>query len=546
MTQPWPAPPWLIIIGINEDGALPPEAKTLLATATLTIGGARHLALAAPHIVGATMPWPTPIAEAIPLLLARQGHPTAILTSGDPLWFGIASLILRHVPVDQTRILPAPSAFALAAARLGWPLQDTACLSCCGRPVHAIIPHLHDGARLLVLSADATTPAAIAALLQSRGFAASRIRTLERLGGPAERIHDGIPHTPDPLNLLAIEARGQGLPLTPGLPEAAFDHDGQITKSDIRAITLAALAPTPGALLWDVGAGSGSIGIEWMLRHPTCRTIALEPRPDRAARIRRNALSLGVPALQVLEATAQEALATLPAPDAIFLGGGAHHPGVIETAWSALRPGGRIVANAVTLPTEATLIAAQTRYGGTLRRIAIETLDQVGPIPAYRPAMTITQWRATRDDARTHRPASGEGLPLVEPQPPAENDHDTAPTTVAGIGCRAHCPADAIIALVHQAETTLGRPIEALATPHFKRHEPGLIQAAATLGLPLIAIADHAIAAAQPCCPTRSLAAQRATGHPSIAEACAIAATNGRLILPRIHNDQATCAVATT
>ena len=389
--------PWLAILGINEDGALSPEAGSLVSAARLVLGGARHLSLAAPLIRGEARPWPSPMAGAIPGILARRGSPVVVLASGDPLWFGVGSMLLRHVDVAETRIIPAPSAFALAAARLGWAVQDVACLSCCGRPVEALVSHLHDGARMLVLCADASTPAAIRLLLDAQGFAAATMHVLENLGGPQERIRlDPAFDDIAPLNMVALTLSGPGRPLTP-LSDDAFEHDGQITKSEVRAITLAALAPTPGALLWDVGAGSGSVGIEWMRLHPGCRAIGIEARPERAARARRNAAALGVPGLQVLEGSAPQALAGLPPPDAVFLGGGAHREGVIPAAWAALRPGGRLVANAIALPTEAALLAAQARWGGTLLRIGLERLDQVGGMAAFRPAMTVTQWRVTRE-----------------------------------------------------------------------------------------------------------------------------------------------------
>ncbi len=393
--------PWLAILGINEDGALSPEAAALLGAAALVMGGARHLDLAAPLIRGERAAWPSPIAGTVPAILARRGTPVAVLASGDPLWFGVGSLLLRHVPAHETRVIPSPSCFALAAARLGWALQDTACLSCCGRPVEALRPHLHRGARLLVLSADADTPGAVASLLQARGFAASALHVMEALGGPRERVRaagtDALPDGIGSLNLLAIEVAGApGLPLAPGLDDGLFEHDGQITKREVRALTLAALAPRPGELLWDVGCGSGSVGVEWMLRHPSCRALGIEARPERAARARRNAATLGVPGLRVVDGEAPAALAGLPLPDAVFLGGGAHRPGVIDAAWAALRPGGRLVANAVALATEAALAAAQARLGGTLLRIGLERLDQVGGMAAYRPAMTVTQWRAER------------------------------------------------------------------------------------------------------------------------------------------------------
>lgn len=389
--------PWLAILGINEDGALLPEARALLAGAGLVMGGARHLALAAGEIAGEARPWPVPMLGGLPALLARRGLPTAVLASGDPMWFGVGATLLRHVPAAETRVVPAPSAFALAAARLGWALQDTVCLSCCGRPVEAVVPHLHAGARLLVLSADAGTPAALAALLEARGFGASALHVLEALGGPGERVRLGVAEDVGPLNLVAIEAAGAaGLKLAPGLDDALFGHDGQITKHEVRALTLSALAPRPGEVLWDVGAGSGSVGIEWMLRHPACRAVGIERRPERAVRARENAVRLGVPGLRVVEGEAPVAFAGLPRPDAVFLGGGAHLPGVVDEAWAALGPGGRLVANAIALRTEAALAAARSRLGGTLLRVGLERLDLVGGMEAFRPAMTVTQWRAEK------------------------------------------------------------------------------------------------------------------------------------------------------
>lgn len=390
----------IAVVGLNEDGALSPESAGLIGTAALVAGGRRHLGLAAPLIRGATLAWPSPMEHAIPALLDHPG-PVVVLASGDPLWFGAATMLLRHMPADRLRILPAPSSFQIAAARLGWALQDTACLSCCGRPVEAVIPYLQPRAQLLILSAGADTPAELGRLLVARGLEGS-IQVLEHLGGPDERV--GLPAVIGPaehpapsagLNLVALRIDGPvraTIPLAAGRPDRLFEHDGQITKAEIRAVTLAALAPRRGELLWDVGCGSGAIGIEWMLAHPANRAIALDCRPDRAMRARRNALALGTPGLDVRDGEAPAAFATLPPPDAIFLGGGAHRPGVIDAAWSALRPGGRLVANAIALPTEAALLLAQQRLGGTLTRIGVERLDQVGALPAYRPAMTVTQW----------------------------------------------------------------------------------------------------------------------------------------------------------
>jgi precorrin-6Y C5,15-methyltransferase (decarboxylating) len=298
-----------------------------------------------------------------------------------------------------------PSCIALACARLGWAAQDCAVISFCGRPLAPLAPLLQPGARILALSADAGTPGLVATLLQARGFGPSIIHVLEALSGPRERIRSTTAawfRLADihPLNLLAIEVAAapgaQPIPLTSGLPDALFEHDGQITKQEIRAVTLAALAPRRGELLWDIGAGSGAIGIEWMLRHPANQAVAVERHPERAARAARNAVSLGVPHLHVTGAPAPLALAGLPPPDAVFIGGGAHEPGIIETAWAALPPDGRLVANAVTVETEAALLAARARLGGTLSRLSVERLDRIGGMHGYRPAITVTQWQAVK------------------------------------------------------------------------------------------------------------------------------------------------------
>lgn len=390
---------WLGIVGVNEDGALSPRAAALVGAAGLVVGGARHLALAGPLIAGRAERWASPIEATVPLLLGRRGQATVVLASGDPMWFGVGSLLLRHVPVAETQIVPVPSSFSLAAAVLGWSLQDVTCLSCCGRPVAAIVPHLQPGARLLVLSAGAETPGAVAALVRARGIAAS-ILVLESLGGAAARVCPlDEAGALGALNLLAITVQGPAgatLPLTPGLGMAWFEHDGQITRPEVRAMTLAALAPRQGELLWDVGCGAGSVAIEWMLRHPANRAVGLERRADRAARARGNAVRLGVPGLDVREGSAPAGLHGLPPPDAVFLGGGAHQAGVIDGAWAALRPGGRLVANAVTIETEAALVSAQARFGGDLTRIGIERMDRVGGMAAYRPAMTVTQWAVVK------------------------------------------------------------------------------------------------------------------------------------------------------
>jgi precorrin-6Y C5,15-methyltransferase (decarboxylating) len=397
---------WLALIGLGEDGVdgLTPAAKALVANAKLVIGGQRHLALAdgLPH--GERRPWASPIAETIPAIVARRGEPVAVLASGDPYCFGVGALLARHIPPEETVCVPAPSSLSLACARLGWALDDTASISLCGRPIETLASLLQPGRRVLALSADAATPAAVARYLAGRGFGPSVLRVLEALGGPQERMRatraaDFGFNDVQALNLLAIEvvatADAKIIPLASGLPDQLFEHDGQLTKREIRAVTLSALAPRAGELLWDVGAGSGSVSIEWLLRHPSTRAVAIERDPARAARAARNAADLGVPRLDVVTGTAPDSLAGLPAPDAVFIGGGGTAE-TIDAGWAALNSGGRLVANAVTLQTERILLAAQHRLGGALTRLSVERLDAVGGRLAFRPALTVTQWGATK------------------------------------------------------------------------------------------------------------------------------------------------------
>ncbi len=361
------------------------------------VGGARHLALAREVIRGETLAWPSPLTDAFPAILARRGADVALLASGDPFWFGIGATLARLVPPEECLVLPAPSAFSLACARLGWALQDVATLSFCGRPLEAVLPLLQPGARILALSADAGTPALLQALLHRHGFTDTRMRVLEALGGPRERIGP-LTGEINPLNLVALEvgSRGRVLPLAAGLPDAAFDHDGQITKQEIRAVTLAALAPRRGERLWDIGSGSGAVAIEWALRHPANRAIAIERRADRAARGAANAAALGVPGLAVVVGPAPAALAGLAPPDAVFIGGGAQDPAISAAAWAALPAGGRLVINAVTLETEAALIALHDTLGGRLTRLSVARLEPIGTMHGFRPAMTVTQFVAEK------------------------------------------------------------------------------------------------------------------------------------------------------
>jgi precorrin-6Y C5,15-methyltransferase (decarboxylating) len=395
--------PWLGLIGIGEDGleGLSPPARAFLAAAEAVYGGQRHLALAAPLVGERGIPWPHPLKSALPEILARRGRKTAVLASGDPFWFGVGSLLAEQAGPGAFIAFPAPSSFQLACARLGWALQHTVTLSFATRPLPTLWRELQPGARLLALSRDGTTPGTIAAMLTARGFGESEMVVLEALGGPRERIRrtraaEFAFTDIDPLNLtaltLAAAPDAQIIPRAPGLGEEFFEHDGQITKREIRAAALAALAPYRGALLWDVGAGSGAIGIEWMLADPANRAIAIERDPGRAARIRRNAEALGVPALEVRNEEAPAAFTALPPPDAVFVGGGARDPALLEAAWRALPRGGRLVVHAVALETEAVLYAAFQRWGGEMCRIGVDRLGPLGGLHGFRPAMRVLQW----------------------------------------------------------------------------------------------------------------------------------------------------------
>ena len=396
--------PWLSIIGIGEDGlaGLGDEAKAAIGRAELVFGGARHLELADAAIRGERHGWLSPFERSVEAVLAARGRPVVVLASGDPFFYGVGVTLSRRIARAEMRVFPAPSSFSLAASRMGWALQDTVCVSLHGRPLDLIRPHLHPGSRILALTSDSNGPAALAALLSESGFGSSALTVLEALGGARERVsrHQAQNFAladADMLNVCAVEvsadsAAARVLAFTPGLDDALFEHDGQITKREVRALTLSALAPKRGELLWDVGGGSGSIGIEWMLADPSLRAIAIEGHAERAARIRRNAQTFGVPGLVVVGGVAPDALEGLAAPDAIFIGGGGSEAGVMTAALAGLKPGGRLVANAVTTEMEAVLLAHHARLGGSLTRIDIARASPVGQMTGWRPAMPVTQW----------------------------------------------------------------------------------------------------------------------------------------------------------
>ena len=391
--------PWLTVVGIGEEGfkGLGKTARHALLSASRIIGGQRQLDLLPACIRGERQLWPSPFSLAP--VLASRGEPVCVLASGDPMFFGVGASLARQIPADEMLILPAPSSCSLAAARMGWALQDTLTLSVVARPVAALNAHWASGVRLLVLSNDGQSPAAIAGQLRERGFGPSRLSVLEHLGGAAERRIDGVANDwNDPviadLNLIAIDCIAAPdtarLSRLAGLPDSAFQHDGQLTKRDVRAITLARLAPTPGELLWDVGAGCGSIGIEWMRAHPSCRVLAIEADEGRQRLIEHNRDALGVPGLQLIRGSAPQALQGLERPDAIFIGGGVTREGVLEACWTALKPGGRLIANAVTLQSEMTLTGWRELHGGELTRIHIAQAQPLGDFDTWRQALPIT------------------------------------------------------------------------------------------------------------------------------------------------------------
>jgi precorrin-6Y C5,15-methyltransferase (decarboxylating) len=393
--------PDVCVVGIGADGwpGLSPSASSVLRAAAVVLGSARQLALLPAEVTAERIPWPSPLMPALPgLLEAHRGRRVCVLASGDPMHYGIGAAIARILGPDQVTVVPHPSSVSLACARLGWAMEEVEVVGLVGRPVELLHPHLTPGRRLLILGAAA---AAVGDILSRRGYGTSRLTVLEQLGGAGERVTRGTPTSSwgvsDPLTIVAVEcAEGAYLPVVPGLPDDAYVHDGQLTKREVRAITLARLAPAPGQVLWDVGAGAGSIAVEWMRTHRSCRATAVEADPTRAARVHANALALGVPSMSIVEGRAPAALAGLDAPDAVFIGGGVTEPGMVEACWAALSPGARLVANAVTLESEAVLTAWHAKLGGDLTRIEVSRAGAVGGFTAWRPALPVVQWSATR------------------------------------------------------------------------------------------------------------------------------------------------------
>lgn len=391
--------PWLNIVGIGEDGTdgLSPAALALVETAEIIIGGDRHHTLA-PNVHAERLAWPSPFDVMIDTIRAQKGKRVVVLVTGDPLWYSVGARILKSIPADEITFHPQLSAFQLAAARMGWSLADIETLTVHGRAVEQIVSYFAPGARLLVLTKDASSITDIATLLCDRGYAGSVLTVLEALGGPKERCVNMTAETAHAevsnFQTLAVECVAGVdaivLPRT-GLPDDAFAHDGKMTKRAVRALALSKLVPLRGQMLWDIGCGCGSIGIEWMRGAPEAQAIGFDPNADRRALAAQNALVLGTPKLQLVGGTAPDCLEGQPAPDAVFFGGGISFA-AIDASIDALNPFGRVVAHAVTMESEQVIVAACEKYGGELQRVHVETLSPVGPYRGWKPAMPVVQW----------------------------------------------------------------------------------------------------------------------------------------------------------
>jgi precorrin-6Y C5,15-methyltransferase (decarboxylating) len=386
--------PWLTIIGIGEDGlaGLSEASRKALAQAETVFGGERHLQLAG--AAGRGKRWPVPFDATC--VLTRRGRPTVVLASGDPFWHGAGGSLAAHLSPDEWIAHPSPSTFSLAASRLGWTLESTICIGLHAAPFERLVPLLSRGARIICLLRDAGAASALAQWLTARGWGTSRLWTLSAVGGPRECIAETSANSfradsAENLLAVAIEADGgDGLSRASGLPDDLFRHDGQITKRPIRALALSVLAPRPGERLWDIGAGSGSISVEWALAGGT--SIAIEAREDRAANIRANAEAFGLAhKVNVITGTAPAALSSLEKPDAVFIGGGLD-TAMLDAIWKLIPAGTRVVAHSVTLETESMLAELQQKHGGDLMRIEISHAVPLGRYRSWEGARAIVQW----------------------------------------------------------------------------------------------------------------------------------------------------------
>ena len=400
------APPWLKVVGIGDDGlaSLGAETRAIIDAGDVVIGGSRHLDMLHGH-GGERIAWKQPLERSLDDIEAMRGRKVVVLASGDPLCHGVGATLAQRFSIDEMTIIPAVSAFSLACARLGWPFQAVRTVSLHNRPPSLLRRYIQPGGRIVALTKNGETPHIVASLLVEMGYSESALHVFEHLGGAKERRVDGTAarwaaKDIAALNTIAIDcAAGPGakvFPSTPGLPDDAFESDGMLTRREIRALTLARLMPIPGQRLWDVGAGSGAVAIEWLRSIERGEAIAIERDPARALRAGDNAEALGVPELQVVEAAAPDCFDRLEDPDAIFIGGGITAPDMLRRAWHCLAPGGRLVANVVTLEGERKLLDWQAEHGGDLTRLAISRAEKVGPYQGWRPAMPVTQYAGVK------------------------------------------------------------------------------------------------------------------------------------------------------
>jgi precorrin-6Y C5,15-methyltransferase (decarboxylating) len=392
------------VVGLSARGweELSERLRATIRSAEVLLGSPRHFGLIPQIADQQRLPWPAPLRENLPSLLSEvAGQRVVALASGDPLLAGVGSTLVDLLGADAVRIHPAVSSVALTRARMSWPDETTELVRLRGGDLDAVRRYLFPGQRLIILSRDGDSPAEVTRLLTDAGYGDSLVTVLGNLDTETESRVDVLARDwagkAPALNVICVACAGTGgvASLAPGLPDEIFDHDGLMTKRDLRASTVARLMPRPWELLWDVGAGAGSIAIEWMRSDPSCRAIAIERDPDRVKRIRGNAEALGVPGLEVWQAEAPGALASLPPPDAVFVGGGATAE-TLDQAWSALRPGGRLVAHSVTQETEMIIVECWRRYGGELTRHSVERLEPIGRYHGWRPARPVVQWSVVR------------------------------------------------------------------------------------------------------------------------------------------------------
>ncbi len=393
---------WLSIIGIGEEGleGLGEPARAVVEGAEIFVGGERHLAMLADD-PRPRLTWDSPLAKTVARIKGLKGRQVCVLATGDPMSYGVGVTLTREIGMAQCLVIPKQSAFSLACARLGWPLAEVDCMTLHGRPLGFLNRHLRPNARLLILSENGDTPKQVARSLKAMGYGESRITVFEQMGGARESRHQGTAKSwrrkVKDLNTIALHCIADHdaprLMRPAGLPDELFQHDGQLTKREVRAVTLAALAPAPGEILWDVGAGAGSIAIEFLRAEPTARAIAIERKPSRIANIRANQNNLGIGNLQVVKGTAPAALKGLARPDVIFIGGGLSDGKLLQACWRALPSGGRLVANAVSAEGEGELFRFMRRQGGGMTRLAVSHMDGMGDLHAWRAMRAVTQYR---------------------------------------------------------------------------------------------------------------------------------------------------------